>query len=315
MQVMTGDSGNPHSSYTHFFRHNQAGFFSFAPSKKLRMKIITSASNMADFAAKSLSDGATIGFVPTMGALHQGHISLVRKAIENNDIVVVSVFVNPTQFNQKSDLENYPRNFEADKAMLKKEGIGAMFFPTVEEIYPNPSRPTYNMDGLDQRLEGPNRPGHFNGVVQVVTRFFDIIRPTHAYFGEKDFQQLAIIKHMTTKLGYATRIVGCPTLREQSGLAMSSRNMRLSAQEKITAEQISHALYSIKSALKKGNSLHEAVAKSRALLTEHKDIDLEYLEPVNPNTLQPATHLDLSVQVCVAAWVGQTRLIDNLKVK
>ena len=192
------------------------------------MKIITTAHEMSAYSLSRREKRLTIGFVPTMGALHEGHLSLIRNAKQSADIVVVSIFVNPTQFNNSSDLDKYPRTFETDKKLLLNEGIDVLFFPTVDEIYPSPETKTYNLDGLDAQMEGPNRPGHFNGVVQVVTRLFEIIKPHVAYFGEKDFQQLAIIRHMTAKLGYDIDIEGMSTIREESGLAMSSRNVRLS---------------------------------------------------------------------------------------
>lgn len=278
------------------------------------MKIFTTASEMTEFAAVKKTETATIGFVPTMGALHKGHASLIRAAKKENDMVVVSIFVNPTQFNLASDLANYPRTFDADKVILEKEGVDVMFFPSVEEVYPHSTEPTYNMDGLDHGMEGPNRPGHFNGVVQAVTRFFDLIRPTKAYFGEKDFQQLAIIRHMTSKLGYPIDIVGCPTLREKNGLAMSSRNTRLSAEGKTTAAQINKTLVLVRTNLVEGLTISEAIKIGIENLSDPA-IKLEYLELVNPVTLKPAANQDPQIQACIAAWVGGVRLIDNLRVK
>lgn len=279
------------------------------------MKIITTASEMIEFSAAQKAATATIGFVPTMGALHEGHVSLIRAAKEHNDKVIVSVFVNPTQFNQASDLENYPRTFNEDKEVLEREGIAVMFFPSVEEIYPDSTSPNYDLDGLDLGMEGPNRPGHFNGVVQVVTRLFDLTAPTNAYFGEKDFQQLAIIKHMTDKLGYSINIIGCPTLRQPDGLAMSSRNTRLSREGKLSATHINKALFSIKSLIREGQTLSKAIDSAKANLSVNSNLELEYIEAVNPITLQPATNEDSGVQVCIATWVEGVRLIDNMRVK
>jgi len=279
------------------------------------MKIITTASEMMEFSAAQTTLGSTVGFVPTMGALHQGHASLVRTAKKENEVTVVSVFVNPTQFNQVADLASYPRTFDQDKAILETEGVDVMFFPSVEEIYPDSETPTYNIDGLDLGMEGPNRPGHFNGVIQVVSRLFDLVKPTKAYFGEKDFQQLAIIKHMTHKLGYAIDVVGCPTLREDDGLAMSSRNTRLTSKGRVTANQISKALVLVRTSLSNGFTLDEAIKTAKANLSIYPTIELEYLELVNPVTLKPASDEDPAVQACIAAWVDGVRLIDNMRVK
>jgi pantoate--beta-alanine ligase len=279
------------------------------------MKIITIASEMMEFATAQKAEGVTIGFVPTMGALHEGHTSLIRAAMQDNDIVVVSVFVNPTQFNQAADLEKYPRTFNSDKSLLKQESVDIMFFPSVSEVYPDSKTPSYEMDGLDEGMEGANRPGHFNGVIQVVTRLFELIKPSTAYFGEKDFQQLAIIRHMTNKLGYPIDIVGCPTQREDDGLAMSSRNTRLTKHGRITANQISKSLILAKTHLAQEKSLSEVIKTIKADLTSNPDIKLEYLDLVNPTTLKPTSDEDPAIQVCIAAWVDSVRLIDNMRVK
>ncbi|HBZ34587.1 MAG TPA: pantoate--beta-alanine ligase, partial [Bacteroidales bacterium] len=191
-------------------------------------------------------DGKTIGFVPTMGALHEGHCSLVRRAVKENDVCIVSVFCNPTQFNNAEDFEKYPRNIERDAELLEKEGAKFVFNPTAEEMYTAEEMKTtfqFDFGGLDQVMEGKYRPGHFNGVVQVVSKLFDLAQPTRAYLGEKDFQQLAIIRRMVRLMNYNIEIIGCPIVREASGLAMSSRNERLSEQEKQTAVNISHILF------------------------------------------------------------------------
>ncbi|MBX7181937.1 MAG: pantoate--beta-alanine ligase, partial [Bacteroidia bacterium] len=192
------------------------------------MQVITTSQAMSDLMIRWKSEGKSIGFVPTMGALHEGHISLVNKAKGENDRVVVSIFVNPNQFNNAVDLEKYPRTFDRDYSMLEKVGNDVLFFPSVGEIYPEPDTRTFHFGKLEQVMEGEFRPGHFNGVAQVVSRLFDIIKPDKAYFGEKDFQQLAIIQTMTRNLQLPITIVPCPTLRLANGLAMSSRNERLS---------------------------------------------------------------------------------------
>ena len=278
------------------------------------LQIIDTADEMLEFSDFIISNGKTIGFVPTMGALHEGHATLIKQAKAECDVIVVSVFVNPTQFNDKSDLENYPRTFDADKQLLDTLGVDVMFYPSASEIYPNGTQHSYNLDGLDATMEGPNRPGHFNGVVQVVMRLFDLTRPTIAYFGEKDFQQLAIISHMTKKLGYSTKIIGCPTIREENGLAMSSRNRRLSVEGRKNAAVIFSVLQSIERELLSSDL---AAAKKKALsnLSSATGLELEYLEFVNPNTLQLASDNSESIQACIAAWIEGVRLIDNLRVK
>ena len=277
------------------------------------MRVIQSATDMIAFSTSCRSEGKSIGFVPTMGALHAGHSSLVDNALENNDIVVVSVFVNPTQFNDAADLEKYPRTFEQDKELLEKLDVDVMFFPSVEEIYPSSDNPSYVLDGLDNLMEGPNRPGHFEGVVQVVTRLFDLCLPHRAYFGEKDFQQLAIIRHMTRKLKYEVDVIGCPTVREDDGLAMSSRNVRLEAY----ARQVAPALYQVLSSLRstiEDDGVEKALSFAKTQL-DVEEIELEYLELVDSVTLQQANDQTGAIQACIAAWIGGVRLIDNLRVK
>jgi pantoate--beta-alanine ligase len=279
------------------------------------MQIFTTAHEASNFVQTQKKIGRTIGFVPTMGALHAGHISLVELAKRQSSTVIVSVFVNPTQFNDPNDLAKYPRTFESDSEMLEKAGVDALIFPSVDEVYPTDEVKTYELDGLDQLMEGPNRPGHFNGVVQVVTRFFDIITPDSAFFGEKDFQQLAIIRHMTNKLGYATRIVGCPTMREQSGLAMSSRNMRLSEHGRQTASALFQSLEDVRDSLSAGQDIKMAISRGRSKVLTQKEMDLEYLELVDSENLHRADDSTTSIRACIAAYVEGVRLIDNMQVK
>ncbi len=276
------------------------------------MKVFRTVADLASWVDNQYAAKQTIGFVPTMGALHAGHIAVADKAKVENDVVVVSVFVNPIQFNNPNDLSRYPRTFESDNLMLTAAGVDAMFFPSVDEIYPVARTVTFDMDGLDAHMEGPNRPGHFNGVVQVVTRLFDIVRPTQAYFGEKDFQQLAIIRHMTQKLGYNVKVVGCETVREESGLAMSSRNTLLTPQNRALAIHI----YRIMAEAKKALQVDDA-QKTKELATQ-KLIAIgfrpEYVELVNPITLVPVTaDWKGPIQMCLAVWAGDVRLIDNLR--
>ena len=279
------------------------------------MKILSSALEMMDYSIEVKAEGNKIAFVPTMGALHNGHVSLIEKAKRQNVKVVVSVFVNPTQFNQKSDLSKYPRTFESDKLALLNAKVDVMFYPPVSEVYPVEKTATYDFDGLDKFMEGPNRPGHFDGVIQVVTRLFDLVSPDYAFFGEKDFQQLAIIRHMSSKLKYSTEIIGCPTMREASGLAMSSRNSRLSQEGLKVASSINQVLLGIKNNIGKGENL--AKSRSDAIVTLNKTggLDLEYLELVDSINLAPANDDVEGIQACIAATVEGVRLIDNMRVK
>jgi pantoate--beta-alanine ligase len=313
--VLTGVSEYPTTSHTIFFRHYQVVILALQALTSANMKLITTAKEMFEFSSSTRSRGLSIGFVPTMGALHSGHISLVKSAKQLCDMVVVSVFVNPTQFNDPSDLQNYPRTFESDQQLLATEGVDVMFFPSKEEIYPVEESKHYDLDGLDELMEGPNRPGHFDGVVQVVTRLFDIVQPNSAFFGEKDFQQLVVIRYMANKLGYSTNIIGCPTQRESSGLAKSSRNVRLSESGKTIASKISFCLYHIKEQFANHRLASEIRHESIKMLSENEGIELEYLEFVNPDTLIAANNQSVSVQACVAVWVEGVRLIDNLQVK
>ncbi len=279
------------------------------------MKILETAAEMNAFSANAMAKGYNIAFVPTMGALHEGHLSLVEQGKRENHLVVVSVFVNPTQFNNPKDLEKYPRTFEQDRKMLLEVGVDAMFYPSVNEVYPTEAKSTYDLDGLDNYMEGPNRPGHFNGVVQVVTRLFDLVQPTKALFGEKDFQQLAIMKHMSRKLGYNVEIVGCPTIREESGLAKSSRNVRLSTKGEQTAANIYRVLNDLKQSLKGGLPTSKARQKAIEELNKTAGLDLEYFELVDPESLKPCNDDSEHIQGCVAAYVESVRLIDNMRLK
>lgn len=312
---MTGVPEYLTTSYTIFFRHYQVVILALQALTSAMVKLITTAKEMFEFSSSTRSSDLSIGFVPTMGALHSGHISLVKSAKQLCDMVVVSVFVNPTQFNDPSDLKNYPRTFESDQQLLATEGVDVMFFPSKEEIYPVQESKHFELDGLNELMEGPNRPGHFDGVVKVVTRLFDIVLPNSAFFGEKDFQQLAVIRHMANKLGYSTKIIGCQTMRESNGLAMSSRNVRLSENGKKIASKISFCLYHIKEQFANQRPASEILDESIKMLSENNSIELEYLEFVNPDTLTSANDYSVSIQACVAVWVEGVRLIDNLQVK
>lgn len=258
--------------------------------------------------------GKTIGLVPTMGALHAGHASLVRRAVAENDVVVVSDFVNPTQFNDKNDLLKYPRTLEADCALLEACGVAFVFAPSVEEMYPEPDTRQFSYAPLDTVMEGKYRPGHFNGVCQVVSKLFLIVEPTRAYFGEKDFQQLAIIREMVRRYPFPIEIVGCPIVREADGLALSSRNTRLSAEQRMQAVQISQTLFASVD-YSKTHSVGETRAYVESRIARAEGLRLEYFEIVDGNTLQTVNEWDESTYIvgCITVFCGDVRLIDNIR--
>ena len=252
-----------------------------------------------------------IGFVPTMGALHQGHLALVKQACAANEVVVVSIFVNPKQFNQSADLQAYPRMLEADLALLNGLENLVIFAPNEQEMYPKdlPFSPM-PLGRIGQLLEGAHRPGHFEGVVHVVHHLFALIQPQKAYFGQKDFQQLAIIRLLTTFYGFGIDIVGCETVREVDGLAMSSRNLRLNAQERQNALAISQALHFVKN--RAGTRTIEQVKKEACAIIKQAGLTIEYLEIVDPDTLENCLQWQKEQVCCVAAICGKVRLIDNM---
>ena len=283
------------------------------------MQIIATKLELMNQMAACVRQGKTIGFVPTMGALHAGHASLVKQACAENAVCVVSVFVNPTQFNNKEDLLKYPRNINKDAELLADLGVDFVFAPTPEEMYTQEEMQqefSFDFAGLDQVMEGKMRPGHFNGVVQVVSRLFDLVQPTRAYFGEKDFQQLAIIHHMVEHSSLSERytdlkIVDCPIVREASGLAMSSRNERLSDEEKQTAVAISQTLFaSLQWA--KSASVNEVQQRVIDTINAVDGLEVEYYEIVDKDTLQPTDNWDNAVG-CVTVYCGPVRLIDNIR--
>ena len=283
------------------------------------MKIITTKSDLQSIVKSCKKNHQTIGLVPTMGALHQGHASLVKRAVAENDVCVVSVFVNPTQFNNKEDLAKYPRNIERDAQLLSSIGADYVFAPTPEEMYSAEEMNTtfqFNFAGLDKVMEGKMRPGHFNGVVQVVSRLFYLAEPDKAYFGEKDFQQLAIIHHMVEHSSMAgtfgnLQIIDCPIVREESGLALSSRNERLSAAEKQTALAISKTLFdSLKWA--KNASVEDVRQRVIDTINAVDGLEVEYYEIVDQTTLLPTDTFRHAIG-CVTVYCGPVRLIDNIK--
>ncbi len=265
---------------------------------------------------ETFGEALRIGFVPTMGALHAGHASLVERSVQENDITVVSIFVNPTQFNDKNDLKNYPRTLDADCKLLEELHVDIVFAPSVEEMYPEKDLRVFDFSPIDKVMEGACRPGHFNGVAQVVSKLFDIVRPTCAYFGEKDFQQIAIVKEMTKQLGLPVEIKPCPTKRESDGLALSSRNLLLSTEERSHALAISKALRESK-AFAAEHSVDETLRFVEQQIASDGFLRLEYYAIVDGNTLQAIRHwgdTDFAVG-CIAAFCGNVRLIDNIKYK
>lgn len=262
--------------------------------------------------------GARVGLVPTMGALHEGHASLVKRCVAENDVCVVSVFVNPTQFNDKNDLASYPRDLEADCRLLESIGAHVVFAPTVEEVYPEPDTRTFSYPPIDTVMEGAKRPGHFNGVCQVVSKLFVFVQPERAYFGEKDFQQIAVVKAMTKDLQLPVEIVPCPIVREASGLALSSRNQLLTESERETSVAISKTLkMSLQWAKKQTvEAVRERVVRE---IDAVDGLETEYFQIVDGDTLQPvAAWTDSSSIVgCITVYSGKrpVRLIDNIRYK
>ena len=259
--------------------------------------------------------GLKVGFVPTMGALHEGHLSLINRAKNDNDIVVSSVFVNPIQFNNPTDLEKYPRTPELDIEKLKNAGCDAVFMPSVEEMYPEKVEDHYDFGDLERVMEGACRPGHFNGVAIVVRKLFEIVNPDKAYFGEKDFQQLAIIKKMVGNLNMGLEIVPCPIIRENDGLAMSSRNVRLNETERAIAPKI---FATLNDAVSKQNSMSPAEMREYALAkyAEIKEFDVEYVEITDEINLQSINNWNECehARIFVALQLGPVRLIDNVRI-
>ena len=257
--------------------------------------------------------GKKVGLVPTMGALHAGHASLVKRSVSENGVTVVSVFVNPTQFNDKNDLEKYPRTLEADCSLLEECGAALVFAPSVSEMYPEPDTRQFSYAPLDTVMEGAFRPGHFNGVCQIVSKLFDAVQPDRAYFGEKDFQQLAIIREMVRQLNYSLEIVGCPIVREEDGLALSSRNKRLSAEERENALNISQTLFKSRT-FAASHSVKETIDEVISTIDAIPEMSVEYYEIVDGNTLQPIADWNDSDYIvgCITVYNGEVRLIDNI---
>ena len=259
---------------------------------------------------------ATLGLVPTMGALHAGHVSLVRAARQSCQTVAATIFVNPTQFGPHEDLARYPRTFEADYALLEAEGVDLLFAPTPEEMYPSQGAGTFvEVPGLTDRLDGASRPGHFRGVGTVVTKLLHIVAPDRAFFGQKDAAQVAVLQALVRDLDFGIEIVVCPTVRDRDGLALSSRNRYLTAEERMEALALSRGLHCAEKAIKAGErDAATLIAKLRRHLQQTAQIRIDYVEIVHRRTLLPQTRVDADTLVALAVYVGTTRLIDNLPV-
>ncbi len=280
------------------------------------MKVIHTIKDLQAELTVLRAQGKKVGLVPTMGALHVGHASLVKRSVSENGVTVVSVFVNPTQFNDKNDLAKYPRTLDADCRLLEDCGAAFAFAPSVEEMYPQPDTREFSYAPLDTVMEGAFRPGHFNGVCQIVSKLFDAVQPDRAYFGEKDFQQLAIIREMVRQMNYKLEIVGCPIVREEDGLALSSRNKRLSAQERENALNISRTLFKSRT-FATSHTVSETQKMVEEAIEAAPGLRLEYFEIVDGNTLQKVNSWEDAQYVvgCITVFCGEVRLIDNIKYK
>lgn len=285
-------------------------------SEIYEMIVVETVDKLRAILAAARAEGKSVGLVPTMGALHEGHASLVQRSVEENDVTVVSVFVNPTQFNDKGDLERYPRTLDADCALLSSLGANYVFAPSVEEVYPEPDTRVFDFAPLDKVMEGVYRPGHFNGVAQIVSKLFMYVEPDRAYFGEKDFQQLAIIREMVRQLGFKLQVVGCPIVREKDGLALSSRNTLLTPEQRITALAISKTLFASLDYAKL-HTLTETKQMVEQAIAGTEGLELEYYEVVDGNTLQPVASWDDTDYIvgCITVYCGKVRLIDNIRYK
>ena len=280
-----------------------------------KLKVFNTIKDTNEFLSKQGSDGRTIGFVPTMGALHEGHLELMRRAKRENDILACSIFVNPIQFNNKEDLNKYPRTLEDDIKKIELIGCDVLFAPSNEEMYPEEEKTVYDFGNLDKVMEGKHRPGHFNGVAVVVKKLFDIIQPDKAYFGEKDFQQLRIIQALAEQLKLSVEIVPCSIVREKDGLAMSSRNERLTAEERKIAPVIFKTLQFVKRNSHR-LSIEEINKHIDSEINLYPEMKLEYFEIVDKKTLSQGTKLlrNKNLIACIALFLGKIRLIDNIAI-
>ena len=276
------------------------------------MIILNTACDMTAFTKAAHRAGKRVGFVPTMGALHDGHLSLVRAAREQCEVVVVSIFVNPTQFGPNEDFAKYPRTFERDRTMLESQNADVIFSPSTAEMYPPGATTWVTVEGLSDKLDGRSRPGHFRGVTTVVSKLFNIVQPDSAFFGQKDAAQVAIIRKMVRDLNFDVQIVVCPIVREKEGLAMSSRNAYLSPEDRKRALVLSRSLRHLQELVEQGETNSAAlIAAGKQVIAEEPSVRLDYFEIVDRDTLDPLPNVSSGALVAVAAYVGSTRLIDN----
>ncbi len=278
------------------------------------MKVLRTVGELRQAMESHRNAGQTIGLVPTMGALHAGHLSLMERSCRDNDITVASIFVNPTQFNNATDLKTYPRTEEKDCALLEKAGVDYAFVPSVEEIYPEPDTRVFDLGAVAEVMEGAMRPGHFNGVAQIVSRLFSYVNPTRAYFGEKDFQQIAVIRRMARLEGFDFEIIACPIVREADGLALSSRNVRLTPEQRKIAPAI-HRTLARSLDMTRDKSVGEVKQWVKEEIDRQPFMTTEYYEIVNPLTMQPTDSWmtpDGPAVGCVTVYCGDVRLIDNI---
>ncbi len=277
------------------------------------MVTITSVSEMTAASQQARRAGRRVGFVPTMGALHAGHISLVRAARAQTDVVVTSIFVNPKQFGPNEDFSKYPRTLDSDSALLGAEKTDYLFYPSVDEMYPRGATAWVEVEGISDKLDGRSRPGHFRGVTTVVAKLFNIVQPDLAFFGQKDAAQAAIIRKMVRDLNFDVEIVICPIVRERDGLAMSSRNVYLSPEERRQATVLSRSLKRVQALAAQGErDAARLAAAGKQVMNEEPSVRLDYFEVVAPDTLDPVADISQGALVAVAAYVGSTRLIDNV---
>lgn len=277
------------------------------------MLTISSAAEITALTREAHRAGKRVGLVPTMGALHEGHLSLVRTARSQSDVVVVSIFVNPTQFGPKEDFSKYPRSLEKDSALLQAENVDFIFCPSVEEMYLPGSSTWVTVEGLSEKLDGGSRPGHFRGVTTVVSKLFNVVQPDIAVFGQKDAAQAAIIRRMVSDLDFDVHIVVCPIVREKDGLAMSSRNVYLNPEQRRQATVLYRSLMRVQTLADQGESdSTKLIAAGKQVIAEEPQVRLDYFEIVNWETLDPVANVRKGALVAVAAYVGETRLIDNV---
>src|SRR5215472_13469044 len=279
------------------------------------MLILTSADEVTAVSKEAHRAGKRVGFVPTMGALHEGHLSLIRTARSQSDVVIASVFVNPTQFGPKEDFSKYPRDPDRDTVMLAGEKTDYLFLPSVEEMYPTGAETWVIVEGLSEKLDGRSRPGHFRGVTTVVAKLFNIVQPDFAFFGQKDAAQVAVISQMVRDLNFDVRIVVCPIVREPDGLAMSSRNAYLSTEQRKQALVLYRSLMRVQNLVDRGEATAaRLLVAGTQVMAEEPAVKLDYFEIVDRKTLDPVSDVSAGALVAVAAYVGSTRLIDNLVV-